>query len=66
MLSKDQSHRILEDVQRLALACRLARKLAKTENQILSTQLVSEEADAIGRDMQGIINWNDNNNKGGK
>ena len=65
MLTKEQSHRMLENIQRLALSSKLSRRLAKTDNQILATQLVMEEADAIGRDMQGIINWNDNN-KGGK
>lgn len=58
MIRKDQAHRILEDIQRLALSCRLNQKLAKSETQRLAAQLTIDEADAIGRDLVGMLNGN--------
>lgn len=55
MITKDQAHRILEDIQRNALVIKGFRNML---------DLLSEENDALFRDIRGMLNGNQKNKKG--
>lgn len=52
-ITEEQGRRILEDLQRLALSCKVAEDTMK---------LIRENAEAVGRDVQGMLNGNSKNN----
>ena len=67
-LSSDQTHRVLEDFQRISMVfgiLELQQTLCKNSTCAALIKLAREEVDAIHRDIKGMMNGNEGSKNGG-
>lgn len=68
-LTKEQTHRILEDFERISLVTKMLTDLSEHQDGVIMKgliQLIKEECDALYRDIKGMLIGNHKEAKGEK